>query len=194
VTTHSRILMTASLVLSFALGVPRAAIPAEGASPIPPRFYMEGDVLKARFVHLWERSPTFREQCRRIVDEDVVVVIEIASVADLVRWRVRARSVIVKNEHGRVRFVRVQIGEDDKWRVHLPHELEHVVEQIDGLDLARESRKSHGLAWSVAGGAYETLRARQAGQQVEREVRGLDRVAGKDPRPESAPTTTTTPR
>jgi hypothetical protein len=169
-TTCSCALTTASLVLSFALGVP-SVIPAEEASPIPPRFYMDGDVLKARFVHLWDRSPTFREQCRRIVDAGIVVVIETAAVADLMRWRVRARSIILKNEHGRVQFVRVQIGEDEKWVVHLPHELEHVVEQIEGLDLVREARRTHGHVWSVAGGAYETLRARQVGLQVAREAR-----------------------
>jgi hypothetical protein len=50
----------------------------------------------------------------------------------------------------------------------LAHELEHVLEQIEGIDLAELGRR--GGAWRIATGVYETARAQQAGVTAAREV------------------------
>jgi hypothetical protein len=166
--------LTLAAVLGFAPGgSPSTA--ADAAVPIPPKFYVP-DSLESRFVDLWQRSPTFRGQCRIIAGAGVVVVIEIAPPAALVLRGVHAWSSIVKSERGLVRFARVRLANDGRWSLHLPHELEHIVEQIEGIDLDREARRS-GQVWVVAGGAYETLRAKRVAEQVRRELDAKDRLA-----------------
>lgn len=52
---------------------------------------------------------------------------------------------------------------------HIAHELEHVLEQVDGTDLRRLAR--HGLDGIVdMGERYETARARAVGQAVASET------------------------
>ena len=49
------------------------------------------------------------------------------------------------------------------------HELEHVIEQIDGVDLQAITDAREG-ATRLAGGAYETARARRAGRLIAEQI------------------------
>ena len=50
----------------------------------------------------------------------------------------------------------------------IAHELEHVIEQLDGVDLEVHVRT--GMAWKREDGAFETRRATEVGKRVAREV------------------------
>jgi hypothetical protein len=52
----------------------------------------------------------------------------------------------------------------------LPHEFEHVIEQIESTKLAELARRRSG-AWRSAEGVYETTRAVRAGRAVLTELR-----------------------
>jgi hypothetical protein len=72
-------------------------------------------------------------------------------------------------EDGRVMArVRVRVGRESVEVI--AHELEHVLERIDGVQLALEAMRP-GSGTTLAGGAYETRRATEAGRQVAKELR-----------------------
>ena len=50
----------------------------------------------------------------------------------------------------------------------IAHEIEHVLEQLDGVDL--EAHVGSGNVWKREDGAFETRRATEAGRRVAREV------------------------
>jgi hypothetical protein len=58
----------------------------------------------------------------------------------------------------------------ENYRELLAHEFEHVLEQIEGVNLRREA--AEGRAWVLPGGAFETRRASVTGVQVLREADG----------------------
>ena len=51
----------------------------------------------------------------------------------------------------------------------IAHEIEHVLEQLDGVDL--EAHVGSGNVWKREDGAFETRRATEAGLRVPREMR-----------------------
>jgi hypothetical protein len=59
----------------------------------------------------------------------------------------------------------------------LGHEFEHVLEQIDGVNLRADAARGH--ARILADGAYETRRATEAGLQVLREYEMLAPESGR---------------
>jgi Tol biopolymer transport system component len=115
---------------------------------------------------MWESSPTFRRQIGRI--------------AAAPRLRLRLDSEIVARSDpskARASFQRqggVLIGAElyFKRSLRLPeliaHEVEHVIEQLDGVDL--EAHAGGGAAWKSADASFETVRAIEAGQRVASEL------------------------
>lgn len=145
-----------------------------GAAPavdavLPPRFHV-AESVKPRFLDLLAHSPTFQAQCQRIVEAGVRVVIEVGHPWDF-DPRINALSTLVRDDRGRLAFVRVRLSHAGSWTVLLPHELEHVVEQLDGVDLPVIAAARNGQAWRVSGRAYETRRAHDVGHQVDQEYR-----------------------
>ena len=58
------------------------------------------------------------------------------------------------------------------------HEMEHIIEQLDGIDL--RAQQGNGVVWKSGDTSFETSRAIEAGLVVEREVsRGAARVASQ---------------
>ena len=78
-------------------------------------------------------SATFRAQCRRIAEAPSLrVVIRIDPA--LVERRYRARTLIARTPSGEI-FARVDVSlrlNPVEW---IAHEFEHLIEQLDGLDL-----------------------------------------------------------
>jgi len=66
-------------------------------------------------------------------------------------------------------MVKIELRRPELYVEHIAHELEHVLEHIDGVDLPRFA---HGRLNGVVncGGEYETARARAVGQAVVREM------------------------
>jgi hypothetical protein len=115
---------------------------------------------------MWDRSPTFRRQCARIGGARLQVVLDLGTALQVGRRRARA-SFVASNG----RFVRAEIHV--LWNPHsivelVAHELEHVIEQLDGVQLT--GRAQAGV-YRSASGAFETARAIYIGEQVAREVR-----------------------
>ena len=56
----------------------------------------------------------------------------------------------------------------------LAHEFEHILEQVEGVDLHDEA--ASGRAWRTASGAWETRRAANAGIRARLEFDTLPRI------------------
>ena len=54
-------------------------------------------------------------------------------------------------------------------------EFEHIVEQLDGVDLARFARLAPGTVWATGTQQFETERAAHTGRLVAAEVEGRAR-------------------
>lgn len=115
---------------------------------------------------LWLRSATFRVQCRRLAGAQAVVLLQGAS-AEGTSWDAESR--IGRLGDGRV-LARVRVRAGRESVEVIAHELEHVLERIDGVQLALDAAR-RGSGTTIAGGAYETRRATDAGRRVAKEVR-----------------------
>lgn len=150
------------------LACPCAAIaqqqdaPQACATAVPSN--IDAGVLAPDMLGLLHRSGTFRAQCQRLAAAPRVrVTLAVVNTLDSGRAQTtmrRYRSGALEAE------VDVRFGEN--YRELLAHEFEHVIEQIDGVDLRQEV--AAGRAWVVPGGAFETRRAFLAGLQVRREA------------------------
>jgi len=79
----------------------------------------------------------------------------------------RAQTTIERFQAGAVvAFVTLKFAED--YVELIPHELEHVIEQIEHVRLADEAARQE--AWRSRTGAYETRRAMAMGLRVRQEV------------------------
>ena len=127
--------------------------------------------LRSVLVVMWERSTTFRVQCARISAESRVVVrLHIAT--SLTQSRGRAASRMARDPAGTLaadvylanRIALVNLVE------LIAHELEHIVEQLDGLELEALARRAPATVWQSEPGAFETVRAIRVGQSVAADV------------------------
>lgn len=133
--------------------------------------------VKKHIAELLTRSPTLRRQYARIAATPRVAVKVI-----LLRQLTgpgRARTTMFKYEAGFIRaLVEIPVGPD--LVELLAHELEHVIEQIDGVDLRALARagQAHAIQYD---GLFETTRAREAGLAAAREVSDVRRQRVSQP-------------
>ena len=147
---------------------PRLAAPwslVDGPPAMPCRLLAHAH-LRPLLEQLWSRSVTFRSQCRRLAGADAVVLLQGASAEETV-WDAESRIGVLGN--GRV-LARVRVRTGRESVEVIAHELEHVLERIDGVHLLLDAAR-RGSGTTIAGGAYETRRATEAGRQVAKEVR-----------------------
>ena len=118
---------------------------------------------------LLDRSPSFRQQCARIAQERSLTIQLRLTPAPL-PGGVRAISHISRSRSGGI----VAIG-----RLHpfdyvemIAHEFEHIIEQLEGVDLPKLARERSGGVRLVnpVRPAYGTDRAVQAGRRVADEM------------------------
>ena len=116
---------------------------------------------------IWLSSPTFRRQCRRLASAPHLRVNLLLE--DLARrpssYHARAA---MRRQKGVLVSVDIHIA-----RLHDPveliaHEIEHVVEQLDEIDL--EVHAGSGNVWKREDGAFETRRAVEVGRRVAHDV------------------------
>lgn len=117
---------------------------------------------------LLERSDTFRVQCRRIAAVPYVRVF--FGVSHSVPVGARAESVIQRFEAGAI-VACVTLGFSEDYIELIPHELEHVIEQLDRVRMDGEIAAQR--AWMNQAGAVETRRAIAAGLRAREEFEGL---------------------
>ena len=114
------------------------------------------------------RSQTFRRQCARIAAAPYLSVV--IRTDPPVGKRVKALTEIHRVPGGRVEAV-VQIGHSADVGELIAHEFEHILEQLDGVDLAVKARlRGSGVRRLGEINAYETTRAIVTGRRVAREA------------------------
>jgi hypothetical protein len=133
-----------------------------------------GDFLKPSVRTLLNKSQTFRHQCDVIAAARMVRVLLVAVPAPRLSSDPRARATIGRHAHGLMRAV-IEMPITGDHSELIPHELEHVIEQIEGLDLAALARAGDERVTEVADGVFETARARAAGLAASREAHGFVR-------------------
>ena len=133
--------------------------------------------LRPVIDHMWHTSLTFKAQCARLSQAPALVV------------RIGLGNQSQVGARGRVEFVRAEgaVVRAEIMVFHelrtiteivevLAHELEHVIEQLDGVQLIPDS--THGVH-RTASGAFETARALHVGQTVSGEVEAARERARK---------------
>jgi hypothetical protein len=145
-----------------------SAIPSRG--DIPPNLQASG-IYRQLVVKMLSRSPTFRRQMLRIAAASHLTVRLQSGLASS-HPGLRATADLVRKADGR--FLATV---DIVWSNHdvemIAHELEHVIEQLDGVDLAARARRPNSGVYTTgeSGEMFETTRATRVGLQVAREVR-----------------------
>jgi hypothetical protein len=115
-------------------------------------------------------SPTFRRQCARIANAPRMIVVLDWSLPDS-GDRTRARTVVSSTpDGGQHAAVTIRSGNDPVELI--AHELEHVLEQLDDVDLRTlatvPASRVHGCECGEE--TYETIRAVRAGRAAAAEV------------------------
>jgi hypothetical protein len=80
------------------------------------------------------------------------------------------RAFTVVRRQGRVIRAEVNVPPGRDYAELVAHEFEHVIEQIEGLDLRRMSKTRGARVWEVERGWFESGRAVDAGRAVTAEV------------------------
>jgi hypothetical protein len=138
---------------------------ARNEAVLPPNLVIPA-VVRPTLVSMWRKSPTFRRQCARLIENPTVIVrVELAGRVK----QVRARSRLDRHATGLTATVQIDLRHPTLYIEHIAHELEHVLEYLDGTDLPRLARQRVDGVMN-AGGQYETARARAVGVAVAREA------------------------
>ena len=124
------------------------------------------------------RSATFRGQCGRIARAHSLMILIRVDPA-LVARSYRARTSFSRTPGGAL-VARVHISLRSNPIEWIAHELEHVVEQLDGLSLPALAAGRRGV-WLSAEKMFETMRAIEAGRRVAAE---MQQAAPRDRRPD----------
>lgn len=156
--------MTRCLVLLLALVAP-AVMPSTAAAQTAACTTLPANIVVPAVSHQWiedliARSPTLQRQCRIIAAADDVIV-SLSSVRRAAAW-CRARTSFTRDRAGLIRAA-IDIPVSADFAELLAHELEHVIEQLEGINLRRLARARDSGVWEVAPNVFETARAIDAG-------------------------------
>ena len=166
------------IFVPFLFALALTVAPAQAADDAPSRALPGAieatDDLRRHMEMMLLRSATFRQQCLRL--DAPRVHVQIRRDPALFDKPYRAITIIQRSADNIVASVVIAgFGDPTEW---LAHELEHVLEQIDGLNIPHLAR-GHHVAWPSAQGAFETTRAIRAGQIVSGEVRDSQRALAR---------------
>jgi hypothetical protein len=168
-TSASRILRTLACAIAIVTaGAARAAgderVATATRTPLPANLILE-DSVRQWVDEAVALSPTLRRQLAVLDGAPVVVDVRV-TLAPFAPFR-RALTTVRRYEFGFLRAA-VLLPSSTDFVELLAHELEHVVEQIEGVDLAALVRT--GRATTDIDGVFETVRAREAGRAAALEV------------------------
>ena len=142
-----------------------AAVRPDGFRP-PTNLQVDG-LLKPLVERMWQASPTFRRQCRRLAAENSLQVTVVREDQPSVAAFANARTALTFKGNTPV-AARVYIKNTSNGAELVAHELEHILEQLDGVDL--QAQTGNGAVWKGDRSSFETRRAIEAGRRVAREV------------------------
>jgi len=154
------------------------AIGAESAAQVAlPSNLIASPIYREVLESMIHGSPTFRRQCLRIAGEPRLTIRLEPTPASWTRGA-RANTRIVRQPRG-LMSATIDIGRFGNEVELIAHELEHIIEQLDEVDLpSRAALPDTGVHALDAGGvAFETARAVRVGVTVAREVRTIARRA-----------------
>ena len=126
-----------------------------------------GGELRALVASMLRMSPTFRRQCLRIGGTRHLTV-TLGHRLQYIQGP-RARTRVHTARHGPRHAVVEVLGAHDLAEL-IAHELEHIIEQLDGIDLARKVAAPTSGVWRTGDGAFETTRAIRTGRAVAGEM------------------------
>jgi TolB protein len=131
---------------------------------LPPN--LEADQVFQVFLDsMWQSSSTFRRQVSRLAGTVSVRVLP----EDLPRRPSSSRArTVLGHQDGSLVSARVYLKPSLDAVELIAHELEHILEQLDGVDL--QAQAGNGVVWKAGDGAFETRRAIEAGRRVAREI------------------------
>jgi hypothetical protein len=136
---------------------------------IPANLSVPG-ALRPLLEEVLRRSPTFRQQVQKLREARHVKMA--IRYGDVSTWHVlRAESTVSRYEWGAMEVDTQLYTARDVIEV-VAHELEHVCEQIDGVNVRQLSQQRHSGVYTV-GQHFETRRATLIGRQVAREAMGV---------------------
>ena len=139
---------------------------------LPPNIIVS-PMFRAIVEQMLQQSPTFRRQCVRIGGESRALV-RIAPGPPHQPTEVRAATRITRTSGaGLVASIDIFPLDDDVELI--AHEIEHVIEQLDDVDLASYAARPDTGVRLLPNQAFETTRARQIGLRVTHEVRRFSR-------------------
>jgi hypothetical protein len=147
----------------------------DDARPAPapvtlPRNMNPSPELEQKMLGMLRISPTFRRQCTRLGQTSALTV-TIRRAIPAGRGTALASTQIINVAEGRV-YATVHLGPAADDGELLAHEFEHIIEQLDGVDLAAMARRRDtGVRLIGESGVFETDRARSVGRQVAEELR-----------------------
>jgi hypothetical protein len=129
------------------------------------------DTHRALLERMLQQSPTFRRQCVRIAAERKLFI-NIGFAPPYTRTDLRATTFISRQANGRI-TASITIAPVHDTVEMIAHEFEHIIEQLDGVDLAARAARPRSGVHEQSGtpGVFETVRATRIGQRVAAEVR-----------------------
>jgi hypothetical protein len=116
---------------------------------------------------MWEKSPTFRVQCERIARARGLII-RIHLFPSKARLANGSTHLVIKP--GAALTADVYIGQHKRVVELIAHEIEHIIERLEGIDLSQVARRAPDVVWASAEGEYETRRALRSGLVVASEV------------------------
>ncbi len=156
---------------AIALFILSLASPAFAQLGLPSNFDI-APIYRGLVESMAERSPTFRQQLLRIANEPHLTI-DLDVVPHIVGARAMTR--MVRQADGLDAHIEVERFDDIVELI--AHEIEHVIEQIDKVDLAAGAALPDAEIHSVDrnGLVFETARAARVGVTVAQEVRAAPR-------------------
>jgi hypothetical protein len=148
---------------SLTLHRPSASTPFQ--SLMPPNLVARGR-LRSLVLTMLQQSPTFRRQCARLAERQGLVI-DMALVRQVPQHHARMR--FERHAGDRRSVIEIGLREPARFVEHIAHELEHVLEYLDRVDLQRFAHQRVDGVIDL-GGVYETARARSVGRTVAGEV------------------------
>ena len=134
---------------------------------LPPNLRF-GSGYRPILEQMFQASPTFRRQCLRIANAPRLTI-TIRSGVPEGRSRARAWTRVDATAGGGLVAtvdIRPQVGQVEL----IAHEIEHVIEQLDGVDLPTRASLPNTGVEVFDDGIFETARAKSVGLTVAREV------------------------
>jgi Tol biopolymer transport system component len=143
----------------------RQGPPGQGLA-LPPN--LEADPVFHPFLDkMLQSSATFRNQCDKLAAAATLRVRAIVEEQPQRDLLIRARTELTR-QAGSLEWARVYLPSSPDAIELIAHEVEHILEQLDCVDLAAQA--GNGVVWKSGEQRFETRRAIEVGQRVAREV------------------------